>query len=66
MTEKNQTVYSCNHDYCHCKNDSCSKKDKCYRYMLYLEDKAWHGAWCYYGDMKENEKGNCEHYMPID
>lgn len=66
MTEKNRTVCSFNHDYCHCKNDSCSKKLKCYRYKLYLEDKAWYGGWCWYGGMKEDGKGNCEHYMPID
>lgn len=53
-----------NHDYCHCSNKGCSKKESCERYDLYLEDLAGRSTgWCSYAGFKPDDKGQCENYV---
>ena len=55
-----------NHDMMHCSQDSCKKKDKCYRYWLgkNLKYSGWRYASFYYPN--EQVDDGCEYFIEND
>lgn len=51
------------HDHMHCANAECPKKDKCFRYLLHLEDASKRLCWCTYGSCRPDENGNCREFI---
>lgn len=60
---KNALEAFISHDYCHCANEECPKKDTCQRYILYLEDKNGYRGWCAYSGFKPDDSGECGDYI---
>ena len=52
------------HDIAHCNNESCKRKDSCYRYQAYLElkKKKDNGLYSFFL-VKDPDK--CEHFMSL-
>lgn len=59
------------HDIAHCNNESCPAKDRCKRFILYLEDCARHFPphFCSYFYMDDEQKervkrlGSCQNFL---
>lgn len=57
------------HDYAHCDHSECSKKDTCFRYWLFEQDKILKetkniDSFCYYIQIDEQQVQNCTVYLP--
>lgn len=56
------------HDYTHCKQSECPKKDECYRYWLYEQDlkieKETHtDTYCYYFEISPEQALTCSSFL---
>ena len=54
-----------NHDITHCKNENCKDKDKCYRYLAYLEIKEKNIEGCFSMFMPKEppkDKKGCDYF----
>lgn len=52
------------HDYAHCNQIECSKKEDCFRYRLYLEDlKSKEETYCSYLIISPEQSKVCKYFI---
>lgn len=62
------SIYQHNHDYAHCNQELCERKEQCLRYVLFQEDKRFESStglpsYCSYLIISQNESKSCTAFV---